>query len=74
MISLPTSLAIAGRCTLDATSSHGKRILQHGLFLDATSPMQKLKMQRCYGLQGMVTRQMNNAFAKTRLNKEVKYN
>ena len=59
---------------MDATSSHDKCILQHGLFLDATSPMQKLKMQRCYGLQGMATRQMNNAFAKTRLNKEVKYN
>ena len=59
---------------MDVAPSYGKHIPQHGLFLDATSPMQKLKMQRCYGLQGMVTRQMNNAFAKTRLNKEVKYN
>ena len=74
MMSSPTSLAIAGRGTMDATSSHGKRIPQQDLSFNVTSPTQKLKMQCCYGLQGMATRSMNNASAKIRLNGEVKYN
>ena len=74
MMFSPTSLAIAGRGTMDASSSHGKCIPQQDLSFNITSPTQKLKMQRCYGLQGMATGQMNNASAKTRLNREVKYN
>jgi hypothetical protein len=49
MMSSPTSLAIVGRGIRDATSSHGKSILQQSPSLDATPPTQELKTQRCYG-------------------------
>jgi len=37
----PTSLAIKGRCTMDATSSHGKRIPQQHLSFNVPLPTQK---------------------------------
>jgi len=63
-------LAIARRGTTDATSSYGKHIPQQGLFLDAISPTQKVEDATLLWL----TRHMNNASAKIRLNREVKYN
>ena len=74
MMSSATSLAIVGRGTMDATSSHGKRIPQHDLSFNVTSPTQKLKTQHCYGLHDMARRSMNNESAKTRLNREIRYN